>query len=56
MQDALDGVVGAGHRPGDVEAAWLAVHREGTVGHEAAARDALAAIAPGAPLHVTYWS
>jgi cytidine deaminase len=56
LQDALVGVVGAGHRPGDVAAAWLAVHREAAVGHEAACRDALAAIAPGAPLHVTYWS
>ena len=56
VQDALVGLLAAGYAPGDVVAAWLAVAREAPVGHEAAAADALAAIAPGAPLHVTYWS
>jgi cytidine deaminase len=56
MQDALVGLLAAGREPGEIVAAWLAVPREGAVGHEAAARDALAALAPAAPLHVTYWA
>jgi cytidine deaminase len=56
VQDALVGLVAAGHSPEEVVAAWLAMPREADVSHEAAARDAVAAIAPGAPVHVTYWS
>jgi cytidine deaminase len=56
VQDALVGLLGAGLRPEDVTGAWLAVAREGAVGHEPAARDALASFATGVPLHVTYWA
>jgi cytidine deaminase len=56
VQDALVVLLAGGHEPDDVEAAWLAVPRDAPVGHEAAARDALAAATPGAPLHVTYWA
>ena len=56
VQDALVGLLAAGHELEDIGEAWLAIPREARVGHEAAARDALAAAAPGSPLHVTYWS
>lgn len=56
LQDALVGLLAAGHELGDIGAAWLAIPREARVGHEAGVRDALAAAAPGSPLHVTYWS
>ncbi|MDQ1322678.1 MAG: cytidine deaminase [Chloroflexota bacterium] len=55
-QDAFVGLLAAGHELEDIGAAWLAIPRAAQVGHEAAARDALAAAAPGSPLHVTYWS
>jgi cytidine deaminase len=56
LQDALVAILAAGRAIADIEAAWLAVPREARVGHEAMARDLLAAAAPGAPLHVTYWT
>jgi cytidine deaminase len=57
MQDALVGLLASDHGDLDgIERAWLALGRDAPVGHEAMARDALAAAAPGAPLLVTYWS
>jgi cytidine deaminase len=56
VQDALVSLLGAGHEPGDIRAAWLAIPDRARVGHEAGARDALAEVAPRAQVHVTHWS
>jgi cytidine deaminase len=56
VQDALVGLLAAGREPDRIEAAWLAVARGAAIGHEAAARDALEAAAPGVPLRVTTWT
>ncbi len=56
VQDALVGLLAAGHQLDDIREAWLAIPREARVGHETTARDALTAAAPRSPLHVTYWS
>jgi cytidine deaminase len=56
LQDALVGLVAHGREPGEVEAAWLAVGRDAAVDHVHATRDLLAASAPAATLHVTYWA
>lgn len=55
-QDALVGVLAAGRDWPEIEEAWLAVQAGAAVNHETTTRDALAAAAPGAPLHVTYWA
>jgi cytidine deaminase len=55
LQDALVGVVAHGREPGGIETAWLAVGRDAAADHIHATRDLLAASAPAATLHVTYW-
>ena len=55
-QDALVGALAAGHDWTGIEAAWIAVPRSASVNHEAPARDALAAAAPGIAPETTYWS
>jgi cytidine deaminase len=56
VQEALVVLLASGREPADVAEGWLAVPREGGNAHEAVTRDALAAAAPGARLHVTYWA
>jgi cytidine deaminase len=56
LQDALVGVVAAGVPFDAVRDAWLATVREPRFGYEAATRELLAAVAPKATLHATYWA
>ena len=56
LQDALVGVVAAGAPFDAIREAWLATVRAPRVGHEAPARDLLAAVAPRASIHATYWA
>ena len=56
LQDALVGVVAAGAPFDAIREAWLATVHAPRVGHEGSARDLLAAVAPRAALHVTYWA
>lgn len=56
VQDALVGLVAAGRETGEVTEAWVGVGRGAAVGHEAMARDLLAAAVPGAAVHVRYWA
>ena len=53
--DALVRTLAMGRDYRDISEAWLAVPAGAPVNHEAPARDALAAAAPGTSLHVTYW-
>jgi cytidine deaminase len=55
VQDVLVALAAADVPFADVREGWLAVVRDGRVGHEASARALLAAVAPGASLQVTYW-
>ncbi len=56
IADALVCLLASGADYPDIAGAWLAVPAVAQVGHEAPVRDALAAIAPGVRLQVTYWS
>ncbi|HEX5828563.1 MAG TPA: hypothetical protein VFY23_13645, partial [Candidatus Limnocylindrales bacterium] len=55
-QDAAVALAAAGIPDQDVREAWLGTARDARVNHADSARDLLAAIAPGAPFHVRYWS
>jgi cytidine deaminase len=56
VQDALVGLLAAGRSSGDIAEAWLGVGRDAAIGHEMMARDLLSAAAPGAAVHVRYWT
>lgn len=56
LQDAIVGVVAAGVRFDAIRETWLVTVPEPRVGHEGPVRDLLAAVAPRATLHVTYWA
>jgi cytidine deaminase len=56
LQDALVAVVAAGLPLDAIEAGWLGTVAGARVAHEAATRELLAAVAPGASLGVRYWA
>jgi cytidine deaminase len=56
LQDALVALAAGGIAFAAVREAWLGVTRQGRVDHVGPTRDLLAAVAPAASLHVTYWT
>jgi cytidine deaminase len=56
LQDALVGLAAAGVASDRAAEVWLGVAAEGRVEHERPVRDLLAAVAPAATLHITYWA
>jgi cytidine deaminase len=56
LQDALVALVATEVPFDTIGDAWLGVARDGRVDHVGPTRDLLAAVAPGAALHTTYWA
>jgi len=56
LADGLVEAVATGGDAGSITDAWLAVARDARVDHVGPTRDLLAAVAPRALLHVTYWA
>ncbi|HKF84953.1 MAG TPA: hypothetical protein VKB30_04145 [Candidatus Limnocylindrales bacterium] len=56
LQDALVALAASAVPFDAIRKGWLATFRGARVGHESAVRDLLAAVAPEASLHATYWA
>jgi cytidine deaminase len=56
LQDALVALAAADIPTSAIREAWLGVAAAARVDHEGPTRDLLAAVAPAATLHITYWS
>ena len=56
LQDALVALAAAAVPYAAIREAWLGVDAAARVDHAGPTRDLLAAVAPAAALHITYWS